>query len=154
MGYMLVNKSEKNISKVFQTIYSLFEYFSLKLFDEKYEVWNVEERCGLINMLNIIPREEYMTDTFLKICVAKNGIILDYLDNPSEELKNYAWKNCDSMEKWQTIIFHSEKRASEILNCNEAREELDVEELKDIISWAGDDEYGYIGEDKMYYSYV
>lgn len=49
---------------------------------------------------------------------------------------------CTSLlDKWKYICYHSENVASEVLRCEEAKKELSIAELREILHWTGDDEF-------------
>ncbi|MBO5319043.1 MAG: hypothetical protein J6B01_04445 [Ruminococcus sp.] len=52
------------------------------------------------------------------------------------------------VEKWKDICLKAENVASEVLDCPEAKDELSVKEIRDILRWAGDDEFVTVTNDK------
>lgn len=54
----------------------------------------------------------------------------------------------DNFKKWYDICFSAENVASEVLNCEEAKNELSVQEFRDLFELFGDDEYVDVNDDK------
>lgn len=52
------------------------------------------------------------------------------------------------MQKWKDICLKAENVASEVLNCPEAKDDLSANELREILKWAGDDEFVVVTNDK------
>lgn len=50
--------------------------------------------------------------------------------------------------KWYEECFFADNVASEVLNCEEAREDLTKKEIEDLLKEFGDDEYVTVNDDK------
>lgn len=53
-------------------------------------------------------------------------------------------------EKWKDICYNAENVASEVLNCDEAKAELTVNEIRRLLFIFGDDEFVEVTDDKEF----
>lgn len=51
-------------------------------------------------------------------------------------------------EKWYKQIFLADNVASEVLDCKEAREELTVEEMRELLEAFGEEDFVTVTDDK------
>ena len=56
------------------------------------------------------------------------------------------WDN--NLKKWYDICLDADNVASEVLNCEEARAELSVDQMRYILQETGDNEFVYVNENK------
>lgn len=54
-------------------------------------------------------------------------------------------------EKWKDICLTADNVASKVLDCQEAKQELSAQDMREILRITGDDEYVVVTNDKRIY---